>query len=392
MVRFFAETRSYVFKESTNRSRTRYFTMKLKELLLGINLNEEIRIPKKLKVSGLLTSIYPLIKRNGKATTKIKNNIVEMLNYKKRAIDSGGFQILTQNLEYPDIQDIVNIINQFNPRSEDIIMQLDIPTSPFDDPKKRIDKIERTSEYFKTQRELHDCWGICHGMTAKEIEYNAKISELDSEDQVAFGSFLVTTTRGIKVNGKVKRANEKSIYERIGYLLRRFKDKTKFVLGAGTLNACHIAWANGSSFVDGASYRTEAMNYRIFIPETQSSISVGAKPEKGRAFKKHDYQELSEFVKDPDYPFEGLNLNSLLSLFKMNNTLGFESRMLHNAYCMVVEEQIANSFTTDPDGYHKYLENRFSNYSNRRWLNRYNATRNVANSNYVETQLDLYFR
>ena len=83
--------------------------------------------------------------------------------------------------------------------------------------------------------------------------------------------------------------NSTAVTRRLGLLLKLLKDYDLFVLGAGSVNMCHLVWAHGAKLTDGSSWRFQAAHWQLMMPES-TSLGFGSKRQTGRKIREEDYR------------------------------------------------------------------------------------------------------
>ena len=334
----------------------------------------------------ILTSVHKQYKKNN------IQNIREKFNASRITYDSGGFQYLMRNIALPSVEKVVETMQRLGMTSRDIAIQLDKPTNPHATKEARLEMIHDSTNLYQEQIQLHDCLPVVHGWEEDEIIKHMDLLELDRD--VAAGAWAAAATRGVAIASgtaeeKQLHVKVEKVFTRLGLLLKLLKDYDLFVLGAGSVNMCHLVWAHGAKRTDGASWRVQAAYWQLMMPET-TCLGFGTERQTGRKIQKEDYTNLEEIKEMPLYPLQSLSLAELLELFKAGGTEGFRARASHNAFVMLIEEQIANDYACDPDKYYKYLLRRWRN--SPYWLKRLDLVRNEVKRNYVQETLDLYLK
>ena len=334
----------------------------------------------------VLTSVHD---EYGKENVK---SVREQFNAKRIAYDSGGFQFLMRDIPLPPVEKVVKTMLSLGMTSKDIAIQLDKPTNPHATKEGRLEMIHDSTLLYQEQKELHDCLPVVHGWDEDEIIKHMDLLELDQE--VAAGAWIAAATRGVAIASGTAEEKQlhvpvKRVYTRLGLLLKLLKDYDLFVLGAGSVNMCHLVWAHGAKLTDGSSWRFQAAHWQLMMPES-TSLGFGSKRQTGRKIREEDYTKLEEIKEMNHYPLQSLSLAELLELFKANGSEGFKARASHNAFVMLIEEKIANDYACDPEKYYSYLLRRWRN--SPYWMKRLELVRNEVKRNYVQETLDLYLK
>jgi len=356
-----------------------------RELFLSTPLAERnTMLPK--GADKILTSVHD---EYGKSKVQ---NVREKFNASRMTFDSGGFQFLMRDIPLPPVEKVVDTMLKLGLTSRDIAIQLDKPTNPHATKEVRLQMIQDSTNLYREQKELHDCLPVVHGWEEAEIIKHMDLLELDQE--VATGAWIAAATRGVAIASGTAEEKQlhvpvKRVYTRLGLLLKLLKDYDLFVLGAGSVNMCHLVWSHGAKLTDGSSWRFQAAHWQLMMPET-TCLGFGTRRQTGRKIREEDYVNLEEIKEMPLYPLQSLSLAELLELFKAGGTEGFRARASHNAFVMLIEEQIANEYACDPDKYYKYLLRRWR--KSPYWLKRLEIVRNEVKRNYVQSTLDLYLK
>ncbi len=116
--------------------------------------------------------------------------------------------------------------------------------------------------------------------------------------------------------------------------------------------------------------------FGLMIPG-DTVIGYGSKRKVGKNPTKESRNVLRDLLTSSEYPLHGLSLSELESLFSADGSIGFKARAVHNAYAMLKEEKIANSFATGSDGFISYLQNRWE--ESPYWLKRLDIVFRVVN-------------
>ncbi|MHA1229216.1 MAG: hypothetical protein ACTSRP_09130 [Candidatus Helarchaeota archaeon] len=334
-------------------------------------------------IRQILYSIIPCYRKRN--SIKKIGNVLKKIKAKK-CYDSGGFGYLTGRLSESELDPdkTLKIYEELGYKQDDILLQLDLPPYYEMNKKMRLELITKNIGFYNYQRcKIKQIIPIIHGWEKDELEYNYSMVEshlyaICNNINLAIGSYF----------GTKRKVELEKILLHLSDAFNVLKDENIFVLGAGNPNISHTMFALGAAATDGCSWRIDAAFGRIYIPEKSAVSFYNGKRYTGRRIRKEDIEIIKEIHNYDDYPFADTDFYELLKLLKKRSVI----RQYHNAYVLMIEEKIANSFSNNPEAYYKYLKKRFENYHNKNNIKILNFLYKRVKYNYVQNKLEIYIK
>jgi len=358
-----------------------------KTIFLTNNLEDELLDKRSVsKLSNeLMFSVAPAYRSPSRFV-----NVRRRFDGKKIAYDSGGFSFLIGKLkEPPDPRRTALVYRVLGFTENDFLIQLDLPPG-FNMPKEqRLALIRKSAQFYHVM--VNELKGatvlpVVHGWSEDEILES--LSLVMDGDKLTVGSFTtsmgvvwpakvaaekmavgtyaassVIATHGGQAERVLQRAPRDIVFRRLATALNILRKHAEeiFVLGASNINTTHLAFLLGARYTDGSAWRLAAMLHVIFVVEL-GRFSIGEK-RISKPLNEVALAKMHEVWKHPLNPFKDMSIEEFLAKARQNNTEGFTYRALWNAFQLKLEEEIANQYACNPDGYLKYLKKRWQNNS-----------------------------